>query len=137
MRLYDIVLLVTPDLGDDDAAKIVGDYRKLLADGGAEFVKDEAWGRRRLAYPISKKRDAWYHYFQVQSPPALVAEVGRRLRLSDQILRHMAVRSDEELKRAAKSAERQRVKALKRPPRPPAAAAPEARSPEFPERSET
>jgi small subunit ribosomal protein S6 len=137
MRLYDIVLLVTPDVGDDDAAKIVGDYRKLLADGGAEFVKDEAWGRRRLAYPISKKRDAFYHYFQVQSQPPLIAEVGRRMRLSDQILRHMAVRSDEELKRAAKSAERQRLKAIKRPPRPPAAAPTPVAGMEIPERSET
>jgi small subunit ribosomal protein S6 len=136
MRLYDIVLLVTPDVGDDDAAKIVGDYRKLLADGGAEFVKDEAWGRRRLAYPIAKKRDAFYHYFQVQSAPALVAEVGRRLRLSDQILRHMAVRSDEELKRAGKMAERLRIKAVKRPPRPPAAAPVAGTSTDVPERSE-
>jgi small subunit ribosomal protein S6 len=134
MRLYDIVMLVTPEAGDEDAAKIVGDYRKLLADGGAEFVKDEAWGRRRLAYSISKKREAFYHYFQVRSAPALVAEVGRRMRLSDQILRYMAVRSDEELKRAAKSAERQRIKAAKRPPRPPAPTP--AAAVETPERSE-
>jgi small subunit ribosomal protein S6 len=123
MRLYDIVVLVTPDLTDEDAQKTLGDYRKILADGGAEFVKDEVWGRRRLAFPILRKRDAYYHHFQVKAEPALVAETERRLKLSDQVLRHLAVRADEELKRSAKMAVRIAAKAIKRPPRPPAVAA--------------
>ena len=134
MRLYDIVVLVTPDLTDEDAQKTLGDYRKILADGGAEFVKDEAWGRRRLAFPILRKRDAFYHHFQVKAEPALVAETQRRLKLSDQILRHLAVRADDELKRAAKMAVRVAAKAIKRPPRPPSAPPTEAAAPE---RSET
>jgi small subunit ribosomal protein S6 len=120
MRLYDIVVLVTPDLGDEDAAKVVAEYRRLLSEGGAQMVKDEPWGRRRLAYSILRKREAHYHHFQVSAAPALVAEVERRMRLSDQVLRHLAVRADDELKRAAKAAERQKAKAAKRPPRAPA-----------------
>ncbi|MBC8647045.1 MAG: 30S ribosomal protein S6 [Thermoanaerobaculia bacterium] len=123
MRLYDIVVLVTPDLSDEDSQKLAGEYRKLLTDGGAELVKDEPWGRRRLAYPIGRKREAHYHYFQVQAEPPLIAETERRMKLSDQVLRHLAVRSDQELKRAAKMTERQRKKAIRRPPRPPAAPA--------------
>jgi small subunit ribosomal protein S6 len=121
MRLYDIVVLVTPDLNEEDAAKVTADYRKILADGGGELVKDEPWGRRRLAFPIDRKREAYYHYFQVSAEPALVAETERRLKLSDQVLRHLAVRADEEQKRSIKMAERLRKKAAKRPPRPPAA----------------
>ena len=120
MRLYDIVVLVTPELSEDETQKVAADFRKLLTDGGAEIVKDEPWGRRRLAFPIARKREAYYHYFQVSAEPAIVAEAERRMRLSDQVIRHLAVRADEELKRAAKSAERQKVKAAKRPPRPPA-----------------
>jgi small subunit ribosomal protein S6 len=130
MRLYDIVVLVTPDLTDEDAQKTLGDYRKILAEGGAEFAKDEAWGRRRLAFPILRKRDAYYHHFQVRAEPAIVAETERRLKLSDQILRHLAVRADEELKKAAKMAVRVAAKAAKRPPRPPAAPPAEAGAPE-------
>ena len=130
MRLYDIVVLVTPDLTDEDAQKTLGDYRKILAEGGAEFVKDDAWGRRRLAFPILRKRDAYYHHFQVRAEPALVAETERRLKLSDQILRHLAVRADEELKRAAKMAVRVAAKVAKRPPRPPAAPPAEVGAPE-------
>lgn len=120
MRLYDIVVLVTPDLSDEEAAKAAGEYKKILTDGGATLVKDESWGKRRLAFPILRKREAHYVYWQVDAAPAAVAEAERRMGLSDQILRHLAVRVDEELKRATKSAERQRIKAAKRPPRPPA-----------------
>src|SRR5450432_4666772 len=118
MRLYDIVVLVTPDVSEEEAAKIAADYKKILTDGGAEIVKDEPWGRRRLAFPILRKKEAYYHYVQVSAEPAIVAELERRLKLSDQILRHLAVRADEELKRAAKSAEKQKIKLAKRPPRP-------------------
>jgi small subunit ribosomal protein S6 len=120
MRLYDIVVLVTPDLSDEDASKLAGEYKKILTDGGATVVKEEPWGRRRLAFPIGRKREAHYVYWQVDAPPAAVAEAERRMGLSDQVLRHLAVRVDEELKRAGKMAERLKAKALKRPPRPPA-----------------
>ena len=134
MRLYDIVVLVTPDLSDEDASKLAGEYKKILVDGGANVVKEEPWGRRRLAFPILRKREAHYVYWQVEAEPAAVAEAERRMGLSDQVLRHLAVRVDEELKRAAKMAVRIKAKAAKRPPRPPAppaetAAAPPAAEP--------
>ena len=137
MRLYDIVVLVTPDLSDEDASKLAGEYKKILTDGGATVVKEEPWGRRRLAFPIGRKREAHYVYWQVDAPPAAVAEAERRMGLSDQVLRHLAVRVDEELKRAGKMAERLKAKAAKRPPRPPAppvdsAAAAPAASPAAP-----
>jgi small subunit ribosomal protein S6 len=140
MRLYDIVVLVTPDLADDDAAKVAGEYKKILVDGGATVVKEEPWGKRRLAFPIGRKREAHYVYWQVQAAPAAVAEAERRMGLSDQVLRHLAVRVDEELKRSAKMAERLRKKAIKRPPRPPAPPAEAAAAPaatDRPERSES
>jgi small subunit ribosomal protein S6 len=141
MRLYDIVVLLTPDLSEDEAVKVIGDYRKILTDGGAEMVRDETWGRRKLAYPIGRKRDGYYHHFQVNAEPAIISETERRLKLSDQVLRHLAVRADNELKRAAKMAERLKRKAIRRPPRPaavpgqvPAEAGPAETS--IPERSE-
>ena len=128
MRLYDIVVLVTPDLNDEDATKVAAEYKKILTDGGATVVKDEPWGKRRLAFPIQRKREAHYHYWQVEAAPAAVAEAERRMGLSDQVLRHLAVRVDEELKRSVKMAERLRVKAAKRPPRPAAPPAPPTES---------
>ena len=128
MRLYDIVVLVTPDLNDEDATKVAAEYKKILTDGGATVMKEEPWGKRRLAFPIQRKREAHYHYWQVEAAPAAVAEAERRMGLSDQVLRHLAVRVDEELKRSAKMAERLRIKAAKRPPRPAAPPAPPVES---------
>ncbi len=136
MRLYDVVVLVTPDLNDEDAAKVAAEYKKVLTDGGATVVKEEPWGKRRLAFPIQRKRDAHYHYWQVQSEPAAIAEAERRMGLSDQVLRHLAVRVDEELKRSAKMAERIKKKAARRPPRPAPAPAAET-APAAAERSES
>ena len=140
MRLYDVVVLVTPDLSDEDATKVAAEYKKVLTDGGATVVKEEPWGKRRLAFPILRKREAHYHYWQVQAEPAAVAEAERRMGLSDQVLRHLAVRVDEELKPSAKMAERLRIKAAKRPPRPapsPLPAEPGTAAPAMPERSES
>ena len=137
MRLYDIVVLVTPDLNDEDATKVAAEYKKILTDGGATVMKEEPWGKRRLAFPIQRKREAHYHYWQVEAAPAAVAEAERRMGLSDQVLRHLAVRVDEELKRSAKMAERLRVKAAKRPPRPAAPPAPPAEGAAAAERSES
>ncbi len=137
MRLYDIVVLVTPDLSEEEGGKVLAEYRKILTDGGGELVKDEGWGRRRLAFPIARKREAHYHHFQVRAEPALIAETERRLKLSDQVLRHLAVRADEELRRPGKMAGRTRAKAIRRPPRPPAIAAGTAGGAAAPARSET
>ena len=136
MRLYDIVVLLTPDLTDEEAAKVTGDYRKILTEGGAQIVRDDVWGRRRLAYPIGRKREAYYHHFQVNAEPPLIAETERRLRLSDQVLRHLAVRADEEWKRSIKSAARQKAKAARRPPRPAGAPSPEPAAAPAEERNE-
>jgi small subunit ribosomal protein S6 len=137
MRLYDIVVLVTPDLADEEAAKVTGDYRKILSEGGAEILRDEAWGRRRLAFPIARKREAYYHHFQVKAEPSLIAETERRLKLADQVLRHLAVRADEEWKRSIKAAARQKAKAARRPPRPAPAVPPEPVETPREERTET
>ena len=99
MRLYDIVVLVTPDLNDDDAAKVAGEYKKILVDGGANVVKDEPWGKRRLAFPILRKREA-HSCTAVERTRR--SSPGERRMASRQVLRHLAVRVDEELKRAGR-----------------------------------
>jgi small subunit ribosomal protein S6 len=120
MRNYDIVVIYSPDLTEDDAARATEEVRTALTAAGGKIGKDEAWGRRKLAYTIRKRREGIYHYFQADSDAKTVAELERRLRLSDNVLRHLVVREDEEVRRARKSAARRAAKLAKRPPRPPA-----------------
>ncbi len=103
-RQYDMVFLVVPEKDEQGTGAVVEDFRKLLVDNGATIEKDESMGRRRLAYPIKKKNEATYHNFLFRGSSACVAEVQRRLRLSEDILRFLTVRVDEEMKHGLKVA---------------------------------
>ena len=112
-RLYDLVFLIVPDKDEQGAAAVVEEFRKLLTDLGALIDKDESMGRRRLAYQIRKKSEATYHNFLFRADSKAVAELQRKMRLSESILRFLTVRIDEEMRHGQKIA--RRVKA--RPPR--------------------
>src|SRR5204862_5112521 len=75
---------------------------------------EDAWGRRRLAYPIQKFTEGIYHLFVFESEGSL-AELDRRMKNSDRILRHMIVRTDLDHKRAEKLAKRNPKKERVRP----------------------
>jgi small subunit ribosomal protein S6 len=103
-RQYDMVFLVVPEKDEPGAQGVVEEFRKLLVEHGATIEKDETMGRRRLAYTIKKKNEATYHNFLFRGSSACVAEVQRKLRLSEDILRYLTVRIDEEVKHGLKVA---------------------------------
>lgn len=113
-RLYDLVFLVVPEKDEQETAAIVDEFRKLLVEQGATIDKDESMGRRRLAYTIKKRTDATYHNFLFRADSKPVAEVQRKMRLSESILRFLTVRVDEEMKHGQKVARNTKV----RTPRP-------------------
>jgi small subunit ribosomal protein S6 len=113
-RLYDLVFLVVPEKDEAETAAIVEEFRKLLLEQGATLEKDESMGRRRLAYTIKKRNDATYHNFLFRAESKGVAEVQRKMRLSESILRFLTVRVDEEMKHGQKVARNTKV----RTPRP-------------------
>ena len=113
-RLYDLVFLVVPEKDEAETAAIVEEFRKLLVDQGATIDKDESMGRRRLAYTIKKRNDATYHNFLFRADSKAVAEVQRKMSLSESILRFLTVRVDEEMKHGQKVARNTKV----RTPRP-------------------
>ena len=103
-RQYDMVFLVVPEKDDAGTLAVIDEFRKLLVDNGATIEKDESMGRRRLAYTVRKRTEATYHNFLFRAPTACVAEVQRKLRLSEAILRFLSVRIDEEVKHGLKVA---------------------------------
>lgn len=103
-RQYDMVFLVVPEKDEPGVTAVVEEFRKLLVDNGATIEKDETMGRRRLAYTIKKRNEATYHNFLFRGSSACVAEVQRKLRLSEDILRYLTVRIDEEVKHGLKVA---------------------------------
>ncbi len=125
-RLYDMVLLVTPDKDEAGTAAVIDEFRKLLVENGAGIQKDETMGRRRLAFTIKKKNEATYHNFLFNGSGACVKEVERKMGLSENVLRYLTVRVDEEMRHGQKVAKRTKPRLPRRTEAAPAEGAPAA-----------
>jgi small subunit ribosomal protein S6 len=104
VRTYELALVADPRLSDDDVTALSTEYKQLIASRGGEVLREESWGRRKLAYPIHKLTEGRYLFLFLQIEPAkagLLKEVEMRLNQNDKILRYLTVRTDEDLKRAA------------------------------------
>jgi len=138
MRTYEVLFILSPQVTEEETATLVNDFKRVAESTGAKLSNEEAWGRRRLAYPIHKFNEGNYHLFVFESEAGL-SELDRRMRNSDRILRHMIVRTDLDHKRAEKLAKRNPKKERVRPApaftpaaTPEQPAAPEAPAPEAP-----
>ena len=104
MRTYELMFLVDPRVPDEDVVTLTNDYKQMITTGGGEITGEENWGRRKLAYPINKVSEGKYVllYIQSQGGKTSLPEVEHRMRQNDKILRFLTVRTDEDLKRAAR-----------------------------------
>ena len=104
MRTYELVFIVDPRVSDEDVVTLTQEYKQMISAGGSEISKEENWGRRKLAYPIEKLTEGKYVLLGVtsQDGKTSLAEVEHRMRQNDKILRYLTVRTDEDLKRAAR-----------------------------------
>jgi small subunit ribosomal protein S6 len=101
-RSYEIMFIVRPDVEDPEIDKIVETFSGYVTNGGGTVKSTEKMGRRRLAYTVRKFNDGFYVLLIVEAPANLIAEIERRLRVSEQVIKFITVRTDEEEKRVAK-----------------------------------
>jgi small subunit ribosomal protein S6 len=106
--------IVDPEQGDDKIAKLNDAVGKLVKKEGGEVVRMDDIGRKRLAYPIQKKEEGYYVLFEIEGSGQEIAELERRMRVNDMIIRYMTVRVDEERKAADKRRAKREAKAAKR-----------------------
>ena len=92
MNPYEIMLLLDSELADERQAEILTRIRELVAQRGGSWQGDDAWGRRKLAYEIDKKPEAFYFLLHFDCDSETLAELTRVLKITDGVLRHMAVR---------------------------------------------
>ena len=104
MRTYELMFVVDPRVSDEEVVTMTQDYKNMITTGGAQITSEENWGRRKLAYPIDKLNEGKYVLLYVSSETGKNAlpEVEHRMRQNDKILRYLTVRTDEDLKRAAR-----------------------------------
>ena len=117
MRTYEVLFILSPQTPEDESTSLITELRGVAERAGAKLLKEEAWGRRRLAYPIAKSNEGIYHLFVLESENSL-SELDRRMKNVDRVLRHVIVRTDLEQKRADKLAKRNPKKERVRPAAP-------------------
>jgi small subunit ribosomal protein S6 len=89
---YELMLILDPELAEERQTEIVTRMRELIERGEGKWLTHDGWGRRRLAYPIEKKGEGTYHFVTFDAKPETVDEISRILRITDGVMRHMAVR---------------------------------------------
>lgn len=109
MRTYEIVFITAPNTTEDDLTKLNSQLEKVVTDLGGTITKTDHWGRKKLAYKIGKHDEGVYVVLYIEGSGKEIAEVERRLRVNDLVIRHLTVRTDEDIKRAAKLKARRRV----------------------------
>jgi small subunit ribosomal protein S6 len=96
------MFISAPNTVDDDLSKLTSQLENVITDNGGKVTKIDNWGRRKLAYRIQKFDEGIYTLLYVESAGHELVEVERRLRVTDFVIRHLTVRTDEGLKRAEK-----------------------------------
>ena len=114
-RTYEVIFIVDPDTADDEVMQLSEGIQKIITSQGGSITKTEMMGKRQLAYEINHKRNGSYVLLEVEGSGAEIAEVERRMRVNDQILRYMTIRVDEMRRRADKLKVRRARKAAKQP----------------------
>ena len=95
MTNYEVMFIIDPTLEDEKKDAAVETVKAIIADDG-EVGKVDVWGMRKLAYPIEKKTDGYYVVIEFAGNPTLPKELDRRLRISDNVMRHIIINKDEE-----------------------------------------
>src|SRR6202035_2862152 len=123
-RLYDLIFIVRPATPEDEIKKVLSGIEHTCAEKGGKIEKTEHWGTRKLAYRVAKHREGIYVYQQIRTAHhELIAELERRLRVQDVVIKYLTVRLDEDLKRQKKLTHQRERRAARRPRRTPAAPA--------------
>lgn len=92
LRPYEILVIVDPRPTDEEVGALLTQLSEQVTSLGAEVIKMENWGKRRLAYDIRKQREGTYAVLEVSAEPSTVKEFERQLRLNENVLRFLSTR---------------------------------------------
>lgn len=95
MRKYECTYILDPGIADEEQEPIIDRFKNLVGDNGGTVDAVDKWERRRLAYEVKGKREGIYVVMNFSGEPRTEAELGRVLGISEGILRHLIVRTDQ------------------------------------------
>ncbi len=114
-RQYEVVFIVDPSADEDEVSRLTDGFKQIATDQGGTVTKAESMGRRRLAYEILHKTEGNFVLLEIEGSGKEIAELERRMRVNDRIIRYITVRVDEDRQRAQKFKDKRERKAAKRP----------------------
>jgi small subunit ribosomal protein S6 len=101
-RNYEVMFIVRPDQSEEDIDKLISNLESNVTTAGGTVKSTEKMGKRRLAYVVRKFQDGFYILLTLEGSGELVKEIERRLRVTEQVIKFISVRTDVEDKRLAK-----------------------------------
>src|SRR4051812_43763654 len=113
-RTYEVMYIIDPETPGDRIEKLNDAVGKLIEKEGGEIVRMDDIGMKQLAYPIQKKLEGHYVLFEINGSGQEIAELERRMRVNDMIIRYVTVRVDEDRKTADKLRTKRETRAAKR-----------------------
>lgn len=106
MRRYETIFIASPTLTDEQSDELVKQFEGIIAEQGGELLKTDKWGRKKLAYEVQKFSEGYYTLFELNAGPTLIAELERRFRNHDSVIKYLSVRMDEAEKAAGRVKQR-------------------------------
>ena len=94
MNNYELLFIIKSTL-EEDKKEAVSETVKGIIETAGEVGKVDVWGMKKLAYPIQKMNEGYYVVVEFTAKPELPKELDRRLKISDNVIRHMIINKDE------------------------------------------
>ena len=94
MNKYELVLVVNAKIEDDARAAVVEKAKAYVTRFGGTATQLEDWGKKKLAYEIQHMKEGFYYFIQFEADAACPAELEKRVRIMDNVLRYLVVRKD-------------------------------------------
>ena len=92
MTKYELMYIVRPNIEDEAKKALVERFNEVLTSNGAEIIEAKEWGKRRLAYEINDFREGYYQIVKVNAGSQAIDEYTRIANISEDVIRHIAVR---------------------------------------------
>lgn len=96
MHKYELAVVVSAAIEDDERAAVVDKCKALVERFGGQVTNVDDWGKKRLAYEVQKMKEAFYYFIQFDAESTVPAEIESRIRIMDNVVRYLVVRQDEE-----------------------------------------
>ena len=94
MRQYETIFLISPNLSEEDTEGIISQMSEVVSKKKGKMISQEKWGKRKLAYPIQKFEEAFYVLFHYEGKHEIPAELERRFKQSDTVIRYLTVKKE-------------------------------------------